>query len=731
MEGFARGLAVLVIASTFAAAVRADTQIFIPIKDTEIPSSATGTACGSIPPQLGQASAVRVGRDAGDKATVLHRSLFHFDLAIIPTNSVIQSAILEFNVAQFTATAAFDVEIRRMTQPAWKESETNWTAVDCDTDPGRALQWCTSGGDFTTVDGVTWTATGTGNRSVDIRPLVEKAVGQAGTKAPTSGQLHFIMKAAGDTSGGKRFVLVRSKEYAAFRPRLTVTWTPPPSSPSPWVSFRDETAQRLATSSCTEQSPTDPLSDNDRMEKDIAIGDFDRDGDKDVIVVRRVPFVDNDSEYNQTFRQPILLLNEGGVLTERPDKFPTMVTSARDIVLGDFDGQNGPDMAIATTCGDPPKFVRNRGGFGAAWLGFEDYTANWKPTNGPYCGYTAQTSRYCGVDAGDVDEDGDLDIYMVNYLGRCFDEPEETYHLPSDTDILLINRISTLGRFVDETPARLGGNAAVEGFGTSAAIADVNGDGIVDLVKNDADAGTGTRIFPGSGSPDYAFSGIPILVENSNEDGYHVTVGDLNADGSPDLYVAADAADRYYFGPFAAHNPPHQSVTGSGNRTGSVGGNAKFADLDGDLDADVGVADVDLEFTSSCNLCLGSVGNCSQRCAASPCAPAPTPAPVSCQTTYDCVEENLNTKTCLATGLCSDSFRPELPCSEDSDCQKRLFTLLRNTNGVLEEPWSSDSSQNFHLRTYDFDFLDINGDGCMDLFMGVCSGYKVFVRNCP
>lgn len=721
-----RAVFVAVASSAFAAPTWGDTHPFSPSKDTEIPSTVTGTACGSIPSQLGDASAVRVGRDAGGKGTVLHRSLFHFDLSIIPTNSTIASAILEFNVAQFTATANFNVEIMRVTQPGWKELETNWDTFDCDADPQRALRWCTGGGDFTATHGVTWTATGAGNQSVDIRSLVEKAVGKTGTKAPTSGQLHFLMKAANDTGGSTRLVLVRSSEYAPFPPRLTVTWTPPSESPNPWVSFRDETAQRLATSSCTEEAPSDPVSDNDRMEKDIAIGDFDQDGDPDVVVVRRHPFLLTNFAGNSS-RQPLLFLNEDGVLIERRSRFPTITASARDVVVGDFDGQNGPDIAIVTTCSDPPKFIRNKGGVGASWLGFEDYTANWKPTNGPYDGYTVETSRYCGADARDVDGDGDLDIYMVNYLVSCIEEGgTPTDFLQSNRDVLLINQIDTIGRFFDDTPARLGSNAFVAGFGTSAVIQDTNNDGFVDLIKNDAQLGFGTRIFRSSGPPSYTFTGSPITVEPGVSDAYHIVGGPLNADSSPDLYVGADGADRYYFGPILSNNPASQSVSGPGSRTGSVGGNAKLGDIDGDMDFDVGVADVDQEFTNSCNVC-GAASTCSLRCASGTCSPDGA----SCTQLNHCVEENLNTKYCQGTGFCSDShLEGVISCSDDTDCQKRLFTLLRNTNGTLDEPWASDNSRNFNLRTYDFEFLDINGDGCLDLFMGVCSGYKVFLRNC-
>ena len=38
--------------------------------------------------------------------------------------------------------------------------------------------------------------------------------------------------------------------------------------------------------------------------------------------------------------------------------------------------------------------------------------------------------------------------------------------------------------------------------------------------------------------------------------------------------------------------------------------------------------------------------------------------------------------------------------------------------------WSAD--QNFHVRPPDFEFVDVDRDGCLDLFMGLCTGYAVF-----
>ena len=48
------------------------------------------------------------------------------------------------------------------------------------------------------------------------------------------------------------------------------------------------------------------------------------------------------------------------------------------------------------------------------------------------------------------------------------------------------------------------------------------------------------------------------------------------------------------------------------------------------------------------------------------------------------------------------------------------------------DPWPATDNQNFHEpRVHDFAFIDINGDGCFDLFLGLCSGYQVLINTTP
>ena len=102
-----------------------------------------------------------------------------------------------------------------------------------------------------------------------------------------------------------------------------------------WVHFVEETATRL--------SVADPdLVADDPEEKNYAWADFDQDGDIDVAIFRKEPFLVAGKLRN------ILLINENGVLTDRTSDFAVASdvsgdqgfltpTNDRDVVVVDVD----------------------------------------------------------------------------------------------------------------------------------------------------------------------------------------------------------------------------------------------------------------------------------------------------------------------------------------------------------------------------------------------------------
>ena len=272
---------------------------------------------------------------------------------------------------------------------------------------------------------------------------------------------------------------------------------------------------------------------NDVQEKDYAWADLDKDGWTDLVVVRKEPFTTAGRFPN------VLFMNEGGTLVDRTTEYASASdvngdsgfltpTNDRDVVIADVDGDTWLDVVTAPTIspGHPkhishPRVYMNLGNDGNGdWLGlfFEDART---PDHGTF-------PTYCGVGAGDVTGNGKPDLYFAHYdSGAEFDL----------NDRLLVN--DGTGVFTDETAARLTSNMTASFFGSAATMVDLNGDGVQDVV--DGESGVVNLIY---NDPDN--EGFFDILHNPYFGApYHVTPGDLNRDGKPDLLISDDAQDRY------------------------------------------------------------------------------------------------------------------------------------------------------------------------------------------
>jgi FG-GAP-like repeat len=332
--------------------------------------------------------------------------------------------------------------------------------------------------------------------------------------------------------------------------------------------FTDETTTRLIALA--------NVGANDPSEKDYGIGDFDGDGDDDIIVARRNGFNGN----NGSPLPNVLLLNENGVLTDRTNVFALgLLTSnrSRDVVIADFDNNGFPDAMVANGPATAPVLLMNRGLDNGNWLGF-DTRPGMLPNGFNVDAWT--------VSAGDIANDDD-------------DFPDVFVGVRSGTDRILINRGSLAGEwqgFADES-SRLGGNANTSAV-RSSAVVDINQDGDDDIIEDVTNPTAVLRIVSNNGSG--MFTSAPQTVISGAA--YNFGLGDLNGNGTLDFYGVRNGVDQYRenLGPTAGDLialGPLFSAAGS-NGFGAI---CRTGDLNTDGTDDFLVADLDQEFPQDCS----------------------------------------------------------------------------------------------------------------------------------
>ncbi len=343
---------------------------------------------------------------------------------------------------------------------------------------------------------------------------------------------------------------------------------------SQWIDFIDQTDQRIVVTNVNDNDDTNLVDD---MEKDLVIGDFNRDGLMDMIVVRKIPFSTPGAKTD------LLFINENGTLTDRTDtlapEFLSSNTDARDVIAVDVNGDEWLDIFVINTFENQPKLFINQGenGFGN-WQGFIDESATRLPI------VTTEIIQFCAGWAGDLTGNNANDLYMVNYASSGLAR-----------DVLFIN--DGTGFFTEESETRMG-DLRNSSFGTGVEFHDVDGDDDLDIIKNlglgpiapfnvqgtialfNNGDGTFTNFFKFPGATPYMF-----------------TAGDLNNDGLLDFYEVDDGQDYVNVITGATQDisvEMDQQIISS-SRTNVWGGNVKMVDLDGDGDLDVTIASVDTD----------------------------------------------------------------------------------------------------------------------------------------
>jgi hypothetical protein len=205
---------------------------------------------------------------------------------------------------------------------------------------------------------------------------------------------------------------------------------------------------------------------------------------------------------------------------------------------------------------------------------------------------------------GDLDNDGDLDLYIANYLDLNLDDlpPDTTYlgesifagplGLTPTPDQLLRNNGD--GTFQDKT-FRSGIGAVKPAFGLGATVLDFNEDGLLDIfVGNDSMANSLFQNLGGFAFEDRAtMMGLAANGDGREQATMGIAISDVTGDGLPDLFSTNFASDsntllvahKRSSGAIGFRDKSAQSGAATGSRS-LVGWASIFGDfnLDGDQD---------------------------------------------------------------------------------------------------------------------------------------------------
>jgi hypothetical protein len=373
----------------------------------------------------------------------------------------------------------------------------------------------------------------------------------------------------------------------------------------------------------------------------------------------------------------------------RPVIYGTGGYYAASVASGDFNGDHNPDIAIANSCQSSSNGSNcDAGGVVGVLFGSGDGTLQQSVS------YISGGSAASSIAVADLNGDGYPDIVVAN---QCISVTDCN---SGDVGVLLNNGDGTFAPVVSYSA----------GYGTDAvAIADMNGDGIPDLVvanqclnANSCNNG-GVSVLFGTGKG--AFQ-APTTYSSGGQGAVSVAVRDVNGDGFPDVVVANQCASKSN-----CNNGEVDILLGSSN--GALHAGSSYSS--GGYSA-LSVAVADLESGGPPDIIVASL----------------------CATSANCVDGVVG----ILIGYGNGTFKPPVAydsdgygassvevadmngdgipdlvvdniCKTSSNCSKGgVALLLGKGDGTVQSPLLYDSDGNDATSVA---AVDLNGDGKLDI----------------
>ncbi len=286
----------------------------------------------------------------------------------------------------------------------------------------------------------------------------------------------------------------------------------------------------------------------------VTLGDLDRDGDLDAVIdVTGAGVVAlNDGKGNFTYRRAYLEVMDSGAYTFFP-------------ALGDLDGDGDLDVVLGGCCGatiSPPDPADVLYPFNMIWLN----------DGGGQFNDTGQRLGVWGTGAvalGDLDGDGDLDIFDANSdsITEGTGEPER-----NQPNMVWLN--NGRGGFTD-SGQRLGKEES-----HTVALGDLEGDGDLDAFIGNRGADT---VWLNDGSGRFLDSGQAL----GDGDTRLVVLGDLDGDGDLDAFSAGRGFGEIWINQSGAQGGTAGVFKRSQHFSYSIWFASTLGDVDGDGDLDI------------------------------------------------------------------------------------------------------------------------------------------------